>query len=464
MPFPKTLKRAADFRNQPADVTYANWRSQIEDAITAADDAASEIVNRAKREGREARASEAREFEELSDERAKLEGVREALDAEMERKGISSADEAVRTPSGLARGVRIQGAPDVPASLRGNGDAAEWSADGMPLPEGRSMAEWAQARGMVEQYEQPLDFGKYLRGMVTGEWKNAEAEKRAMSEGVLSGGGYMVPTPLSTRIIDLARNRTRVLQAGAQVVPMGSSTLKVAKWTGDPGVAWHTENATITPSDGTLGSITLTAHSLSTIVTTSFELIEDANGIEERLLEAFAAKFALTTDYAAMYGSGTDPEPRGVKNTTGITVQPLGTGNGATPANYLFLVDAIGALQDANEDPNAVIMAPRTERTLAKLIDGMNQPMRAPQMVQDVPRYTTNQVPVNLTLGTANNTSDVFVGDWRQLIVGVRTGLQIQVLRERYADTGQIGFLAWWRGDIAVARPAAFDVVTGVLP
>jgi HK97 family phage major capsid protein len=45
----------------------------------------------------------------------------------------------------------------------------------------------------------------------------------------------------------------------------------------------------------------------------------------------------------------------------------------------------------------------------------------------------------------------------------VRTSLQIQVLDQRYADYGQIGFLAWWRGDVVVGRAKAFDVTSGVL-
>jgi hypothetical protein len=50
------------------------------------------------------------------------------------------------------------------------------------------------------------------------------------------------------------------------------------------------------------------------------------------------------------------------------------------------------------------------------------------------------------------------------LYLGVATQLQIQVLTERYADYGRVGFLVWWRGDVQVARPAAFDVTTGVRP
>lgn len=51
---------------------------------------------------------------------------------------------------------------------------------------------------------------------------------------------------------------------------------------------------------------------------------------------------------------------------------------------------------------------------------------------------------------------------------GIRTDLQITLLSERYMTNdaagspagGQYGFVAWWRGDIQVAREKAFGVIT----
>ncbi len=72
-------------------------------------------------------------------------------------------------------------------------------------------------------------------------------------------------------------------------------------------------------------------------------------------------------------------------------------------------------------------------------------------------------MPTTLTVGTSTDTSDVFTADWAQLYVGVRIGLTVTLLQERFMpDAGQFGFVGWWRGDIQVARPKAFDVVTGV--
>jgi len=61
-----------------------------------------------------------------------------------------------------------------------------------------------------------------------------------------------------------------------------------------------------------------------------------------------------------------------------------------------------------------------------------------------------------------NRASDLFVGDYTQLLIGQRLGLTIQVLTERYAEYGQVGIVVHWRGDVAPARPAAFDVYRGI--
>lgn len=464
---PKNLKKASDFRSMPATVSYGEWRNQIAQAIEDTVAAFGAIDNKARREGRELLASENRDVQALMDERVKLEGILTDLDTEIEENGVPGREMFVRGRSGWTNGHASMESPGAPGGDGARGwsvgdSRTDWAADGVPIPSTRSVAEWVAER-TPSDHGPDLDFGKCLRGIVTGEWRDAEAERRAMSEGVLSAGGYMVPAPLSAQVIDLARPKTRVLAAGAQLVPMSSKTLDVAKWTGDPSSAWHSESAVIAPSDATLGSVRLEARALASTVRASRELLEDAQGVQDRLLEAFAEKFALTIDYAAMYGSGTAPEPRGVKNTTGITVQSMGV-NGLKPTNYTFLVDAIGALQDNNEEPNAAILAPRTERTIAGFQDSTNQPLRPPDMVAKLPRSSTTQVPINLTVGTSTDTSDVFTADWSQLLIGIRTQLQIQVLTERYADTGELAFLAWWRGDIAVARPKAFAVTTGVRP
>lgn len=88
----------------------------------------------------------------------------------------------------------------------------------------------------------------------------------------------------------------------------------------------------------------------------------------------------------------------------------------------------------------------------------MNNPMRVPPDVDAITKYTTNQIPSGFTQGTGTLMSDLFVGDFREMIIGQRLDFSVQVLQERYAELGQIGLLLTWRGDIQLARPRAFAV------
>lgn len=332
-----------------------------------------------------------------------------------------------------------------------------------PLRRGDSMREWATRKGVTRAEDQGLSFGKYIRGIATGDWRDATNEQRALAEGVAASGGFLVPTPLATDLIDRARNVARVFQAGALTVPMESETLKVARVEGDVSGNWKIENDPIASSDMTFGKVELRARTLVALVRASREVIEDAVNLQEALYQSFTESLALKLDFAALYGSGVAPEPLGLKNTPGVGSQSMGA-NGAAVTNWEPLIDAVGSLWDVNHEPTGIIYSPRTARAVAKFKDTTGQPLRTPEVFDNVPRYQTNQVPNNLTQGTSNVASDAFVGDWRQLLIGIRTQLHIQVLDQRFSDNLQVGFLAYLRADVQPAHPEAFTVIKGITP
>ena len=436
----KTIPKAETLRNPEPFGGHGAHLTALDEARDARWAAMNELADRAKAGARSLLASEQRDFDAHEAELKALTKLRE--DNTVDYSAIPDA----RGP---------YGEQVVFGNTRGY-------SEGKPLTRSQSVEGYIRSRGLVREDEDHLDLRKYLRGLATGDWQGADRELRAMSEGVSASGGFLVPTILSSRIIDMVRNATRVIQAGATLVPMENRTLDVAKWAGDPTAAWHSENAAIAPSDGTLGKVTLAAQSLASNVEVSWELLEDAPGVADQLAQAFASVFALKLDLGALYGSGVAPEPRGVKNTAGISTASMGA-NGAAITSYDTLVDAVGRLQDQNEEATGIIYAGRTARGLGKLKDSTGQPLRVPEILDGVSRFSTLQVPVINTQGTSSLASDIFTADWRQLLIGVRTQLRIMPLTDRYADLGQTGFVAWWRGDVAVARPKAFDVLTGVL-
>jgi HK97 family phage major capsid protein len=325
----------------------------------------------------------------------------------------------------------------------------------------QSVADWCQARGMFDGQEQELSFDRYLRGLATAKWDGAPHE-RALAEATVGAGGALVPAPLSSRVIDLARNRTVVFRAGAQTVPMTSQTLALARLTGEGSPAWKTEGASITAADMTFDRVTFTARTLVRLIQISVELFEDADPSSEGIIaRSFAGQMAVELDRVALLGTGTAPEPRGVLNQSGVTLTTHGA-NGTGITNYDFWLDAIGAVRAAGFEPNAHIQAPRSSTSLSKLKEATTNAYLAPPAGL-LPMLTTKSIPITVTTGTSTDTSYVFTADWSNLLIGLRTDFNLRFLGERYlADSLTYAFLAYLRADVQVAQPTAFVVDSGV--
>jgi HK97 family phage major capsid protein len=322
-----------------------------------------------------------------------------------------------------------------------------------------SLTGWAGDNGLINPEPDQPSFDKYLKGVVTSNWDGADQE-RALAEGTQSAGGYLVPTVLAGYVIDLARNQTRVIQAGAVTVPMTSQTLRVPRLTGEGTPGWRNENAAITAQDLTFDSVLFTAKSLDRLVIISRELFDDSNPDASGVIaNSFAKQIAVELDRAALRGSGAAPEPLGVLNTAGITTTTHGA-NGMAITNYDWLLDAVNAVRANNFEPNAHIVAPRTVTSLRKLKDSQNRYLEAPEGF--LPLLPTKQVPINLTVGTSSDASETYTGQFDQLGIGIRTEFVLEFLRERYADFGQYAFIGHLRADVQVFQPGAFAVDTGI--
>ncbi|MBA2717900.1 MAG: phage major capsid protein [Chloroflexi bacterium] len=384
---------------------------------------------------------------------------------EREYQALGSDDVGARAAA-LARESDDAAVGNTVVNYRGNGRSEGSPGDIVTLRPEQRMASLVRD----DEASRGLTMSRYVKAIVTGDWSGIPIEARAMSVGTAGAGGYVVPDALSARVIDRARNQARVLQAGATTVPMDTGTMKLARVAatgGDPTAAWKLENASATASDMTLEQVTLTARTLVAIVKSSIELIEDSD-VESTIETALASSLAVELDRAALRGTGTNPEPRGVRNTTNVGIQSMGT-NGLAFTSYDPISTAVQTIQAANGDPNAVIYSPRTAGSLDRLKDTTNQPLRPPPSVDGLRRLVTAQIPENLTQGAATTASEAYVGQWDELLIGVRRNLVIEASREA-ADTSESAFRnlqvwirAYLRADIAIAQPSHFVVITGVL-
>jgi len=225
--------------------------------------------------------------------------------------------------------------------------------------------------------------------------------------------------------------------------------------------------------------VTFAPKTLAVLTKLSYELFDDLTDEGAALIEgSLVNSLSLEVDRAALRGSGTGQEPTGIRNQTGVTIQSLGV-NGAAPT-YAALVNAVSAIQSANQEPNGAIYSARTAKSLTNLIDTTNQPLQKSPLIADLATFVTNQIPENLTHGTSTVASEIYTADWSQLLIGIRPRVRIEVQRVRSGDAGfpvnvkassEVGLgtmsvhvLAWIRADIQLAQPTGFVVSTGVTP
>lgn len=304
--------------------------------------------------------------------------------------------------------------------------------------------------------------GEYIAAMVSGT--NNPAIRNALSEGTDSAGGYTVPKHLMAQLFDRMRAKTVVVKAGAVTIPLDTQQTTIARLASDPVAGWRAENALVTESDPTFEGVQFVARSLAVLVKVSRELLDDSLNINQALANAFAGSMAVEVDRVSLFGSGTAPEPRGIANTPNVNSVSMGT-NGAQLTSYGKFLDALYENEvDNAAPPTAAIMHPRTWRTVQGFVDSTGQPLQLPPALTELPQMVTTTVPVNQVQGSASNASSIIFGDFSQLVLGLRQELRIEVLRERFAENMQYGFLAHLRMDVAVAHPESFCKLIGIIP
>jgi HK97 family phage major capsid protein len=430
----------------------------------------SELRNRAAREKRQLSRRESKEIETLQ--------------------AVSSVI-AEELRSWVAKGAfNPAGANDVQRGIRQEGGRP-----GNVLRKEDRMVDWVEARGLglqgfSDSMRSELDdasrfsLGRAIHGAVSGRWDaDSELERRALQESVNAQGGFLLPTPLSAKTIDKIRNAMRVGQAGATIVPMEAAQLFMPRLDVDPVPEWHAESGNVNASNETFSRITFSTKTIDCMIRMSLELFEDVPSESAALIEnGIVQSIALEIDRAALRGDGTSNAPVGVLHQSGVTLTVLAV-NGKSPT-WDDVLNGVSTLRIANVEPNAMIHAARTEQSLGLLKDSQGRYLQPPVGVEGVQRLVSNQVPVNLVTGSANNTSEIFIGRWSDLAVGWRVGVgfsvtnapddlgssagrstaSVRVLRERFADTLEVGLLSWCRLDVQLFHGQSFNVLQGVLP
>jgi len=328
-------------------------------------------------------------------------------------------------------------------------------------------ARYAEAGFIQDDELRDLKMGDLVRG-IAGQ-KTSDLARKALSVGTDASGGHMVPTVLMPGILQALTANSSLLEAGARIVPVdaladGAKNYTIAAVNAVPTAAWRAEAGNVAESDPTFRAVVATPRSLAFFFKVSRELLADAANLERVLPVVIGQSMARAMDRAGLMGSGTAPEPRGIKNLSGIQTVTNGT-NGASLASFANLMAATRAILNVDGPmPTAAIMAPRTLVGFGSLVDSTGQPLERPPILRDLQMISTSQIATNLTVGSSTDATDIYMGDFSRCAFVMREAVSIQRLNELFAGTGEVGFVCHARVDFIAEYPTTLALISGVRP
>lgn len=298
-----------------------------------------------------------------------------------------------------------------------------------------------------------LDLGKYIRGMVSGDWTNAENERRAMTT---SGTGVLIPQALSAEIIDTARNISLFTASGVPVYPMTEGNMTIARVSKDPVFKFKAEGAEQAEgNDFELDSVDLKAKTAYGYCYVSREAIMSAKNLRDIIHRAFAGAMADCIDKGMLYGQDGDSHaPSGVMNDEGIHVLESDMTYG-----YYDYVKAVGKIRKANGNPTVMAINAETEAIINNLTDSIGQPLNMPNVISNLTTVVSNQLNSDAETG-----NDALVFDPQALMIGMQNLVTVRMFdnSDYCIKNNMVGFQVYCMLDSAVVRPSHIAKISGI--
>ena len=197
---------------------------------------------------------------------------------------------------------------------------------------------------------------------------------------------------------------------------------------------------------------------------------QSAEAVEPLVRRDLLAIHGRGVEAAAYAGPGTGGAPRGVLNTVGVNLVPLGTNGGAPTYNMAVDMETEVAADNADADAMAFITTTRVRGALRKtqVFAGTNgAPVwtggRDGELL-GYPAYATNLMPSNLVKGSSGaNCHAAIFGDWSSLYV-LEWGAAELMVDPITNGPAIIRVLSYQLIDILVRYPEAFTIVNDILP
>lgn len=291
------------------------------------------------------------------------------------------------------------------------------------------------------------EFGRAAQGIMlpTDVMRTWKRDLNSSDEADLFGEDYR-----ATDFIDVLRNASSVMQAGARTLNGLSGDVKIPKKTAAASAAWiATEGGASSESEMTVGNVSMTPKTLGAFTDVTRQLmIQSSYDVEALIRDDLAQAIALSIDLAGLEGSGSSGQPTGILNTSGVN-----TVTNFAAANPTFA--EVVTLETALAEDNA-LMGNLAYILPAAMHGALKTTEKATGTAQFVvePGGTINGY--RAIVSNQATSGNLYFGNFADLLVGFFGGLDIVVDPYTASTTGTVRVVALQSMDVAVRHAVSF--------
>lgn len=322
-------------------------------------------------------------------------------------------------------------------------DKMEVKEDNTPTEEEVEMTEEEKVRAIAVEEEQA--FENYLRGMAVHE-RAGELTPAKTGSGI-GLGGVLIPQTILDRVIRKVYDICPILDKSQKFNVKGK--LEVPYYPADSNkitVAYQTEFSPLASSSGSFATVELNGFLAGALTKISRSLINNVEfDIVGFVVDEMAQAIARFIEHELLIG--TNNKVTGLSTLTNVVT--------AGSASAIVLEDVINvhdAIKDQFQQNACWIMSSATRTALRKLKSTTGYPLLNDDIstpfgtsLLGKPVYVSDNMP-NIATGA----KVIYYGDFAGLGTKFSEEINIEVLRERYADEHAVGVIGWFEFDAKV--------------
>ena len=281
-------------------------------------------------------------------------------------------------------------------------------------------------------------FENYIRGRVVNE-RAGELTK--------TDNGAVIPTTIAQQIIKKVYDICPVLEQSTKYNVKGNLQIPYyndadSKLT----VAYQDEFTALTSSNGKFASINLTGFLAGALSKISLSLVNNSQfDIVNFVVTEMSEAIKRFIEHELLIGTPS--------KVTGLsTLKNVVTTASATAITGDEIIDLHDSVKDAYQNGAIWIMSSKTRTTLRKLKDGegrylLNDDISSPfgTTLLGKPVYVSDNMP---DIGAGNTA--IYYGNMKGLATKFNEEINVQVLREKFADEHAVGVIGWFEFDSKV--------------